>query len=185
MSDNFKSSADGILQSVTSDEQNVPAVVAMVTDREGIFYEGASGYQSTSSEKPISTNNMFALFSTTKAITGTAVLQLVEQGLLDLDAPAANYVPEIGTLQVIEGFGENAEPVLRPPKNAITTRMLLLHTAGFAYDFFNETYHRLAEEHEQPSVVSASRECLMTPLLFDPGEGWEIFFSQIYLNLLV
>ena len=41
---------------------------------------------------------MFAIFSTTKAITGTAILQCVEDGELDLDAPAKTYVPEIGQL---------------------------------------------------------------------------------------
>jgi methyl acetate hydrolase len=51
--------------------------------------------------------------------------------------------------------------------------MLLLHTAGLSYDFFNETYNRLAQEKGQPSVVTATRAALMTPLLFDPGEKWE------------
>ena len=51
--------------------------------------------------------------------------------------------------------------------------MLMLHTAGFGYDFFNETYNRLAQEKGQPSVITASKAALMTPLLFDPGEKWE------------
>lgn len=51
--------------------------------------------------------------------------------------------------------------------------MLLLHTAGFGYDFFNESYHRLAREHGQPSVITASMAALRTPLLFDLGEDWE------------
>jgi methyl acetate hydrolase len=63
--------------------------------------------------------------------------------------------------------------VLRAPKRDITTRMLLLHTAGFGYDFFNESYNRLATEHGQPSIIEASQKALRTPLLFDPGEQWE------------
>jgi methyl acetate hydrolase len=51
--------------------------------------------------------------------------------------------------------------------------MLLTHTAGFGYDFFNENYRRLAEEHGQPSVITATKAALRTPLLFDPGERWE------------
>jgi len=62
---------------------------------------------------------------------------------------------------------------LRSPKRDITTRMLMLHTAGFGYDFFSETYNRLAREHGQPSPITASRASIMTPLLFDPGERWE------------
>jgi methyl acetate hydrolase len=48
----------------------------------------------------MTTDTVFAIFSTTKAITGTAVLQCVEEGKLDLGAPAKAYVPEIGKLQV-------------------------------------------------------------------------------------
>jgi methyl acetate hydrolase len=121
----------------------------------------------------MTTDTVFALFSTTKAITGTAVLQLVEEGRLDLDAPARTYLPEIGTLQVIEGFDAAGEPILRKPLREVTTRMLMLHTAGFGYDFFNETYRRLAEEKGQPSVITATKAALMTPLLFDPGARWE------------
>ena len=51
--------------------------------------------------------------------------------------------------------------------------MLLAHTAGFGYDFFNEKYNRLAQEKGQPSVITSSKAALMTPLLFDPGDKWE------------
>ena len=111
--------------------------------------------------------------STTKAIGGTACLQLVEDGLLDLDAPAKEYIPAIGDLQVLDGFDDGGNAVLRAAKRDITTRMLLLHTAGFGYDFFNEDYARLANDHGQPSVITATKESIATPLLFDPGERWE------------
>ncbi len=74
---------------------------------------------------------------------------------------------------MIDGFDAAGAPVLRAPKSDVTTRQLMLHTAGFGYDFFNETYKRLAEEHGQPSVVTGSRAAIETPLLFDPGERWE------------
>jgi methyl acetate hydrolase len=98
---------------------------------------------------------------------------LSKTGKLDLDAPAKTYVPEISGLKVIEGFDEHGEPKLRAPKRDVTTRMLLLHTAGFSYDFFNAHYNRLGQEKGQPSVITSSKAALMTPLLFDPGERWE------------
>ena len=49
------------------------------------------------------------------------------------DAPAAKYASEIGKSQVLEGFDAAGKPRLRAPKLAVTTRMLLLHTAGFGY----------------------------------------------------
>lgn len=173
MNANFKQAADAILKGVVTSNPRVPGVVAMVTDRERNIYEGAAGVRRLDRDQPMTTNDAFALFSTTKAITATAALQLIEEGRLDLDAPASKYAPDIGRLQVIEGFDANGEPRLRAPKREVTTKHLLTHTGGFGYDFFNKTYAQLAEKKGQPSVITASKAALMTPMLFDPGEKWE------------
>ncbi len=181
----FKAAGDAILEGVVAAEAPVPGVVAMLTDREGSLYEGAAGLLRLGEDRAMESNSVFALFSTTKAITGTAVLQLVEDGSLDLDAPAKTYLPEIGEMLVIEGFTPAGEAKLRPPKREITTRMLMLHTAGFGYDFFNRNYLRLAEEKGQPSVITGSKAALKTPLLFDPGERWEYGSNLDWCGLVV
>ncbi|MBS0125036.1 serine hydrolase domain-containing protein [Thetidibacter halocola] len=168
----LKSGCDAVLRGVTEGENRVPGVVAMVTDRKGDIYSGAQGERRLGGA-PMTEDTVFAIFSTTKAIAGTTALQCVEEGLLDLDAPAKEYAPAIGKLQVLEGFDASGQPRLRAPKSDVTTRQLMLHTGGFGYDFFSESYKRLAEEHGQPSVVTASRAAIETPLLFDPGERWE------------
>jgi methyl acetate hydrolase len=173
MSGDLEQSANAILEQVTSGSPRVPGVVAVATDRHGDIYAGAAGERVLGRGDPMTTDTVCAIFSTTKAITGTACLQLVEEGTLDLDAPARQYAPEIGQIQVLDGFDDDGNPRLRAPKRDITTRMLLLHTAGFGYDFFNEKYNRLAQEHGQPSVTTSSRRALNTPLLFDPGDEWE------------
>jgi methyl acetate hydrolase len=145
----------------------------VATDRSENIYEGARGERVVDGGVGFTTDTVCAIFSTTKAIGGTACLQLVEEGKLDLDAPAKRYVPRLGEIQVLDGFDGDGQPILRPPVRDITTRHLLTHTAGFAYDFFNETYSRLADRHGQPWVVDASYACMETPLLFDPGEHWE------------
>ena len=86
---------------------------------------------------------------------------------------------------MLEGFDDAGAPMLRAPERDITTRMLLLHTAGFGYDFFNQQYSRLAQEHGQPSVITASHESLATPLLFDPGERWEYGSNIDWAGLVV
>ncbi|MFV0460657.1 MAG: serine hydrolase domain-containing protein [Actinomycetales bacterium] len=173
MNDSFRSRADAILDDAVTGPDRVPGVVAGLTDRDDTLYLSATGVRRIDGQTPMQTDDIFALFSTTKAITATAALQLVEQGSLDLDAPAAEYAPAIGQLQVIEGFDDAGEPILRPPASQVTTRQLLTHSGGFGYDFFNETYCRLANEKGQPSVITASKGALMTPLLFDPGTRWE------------
>lgn len=173
MNSQLKSALDGVLQNAVTGKPGVPGVAAAITDRNETIYAGAAGSRRLGRDEPMTPDSVCAIFSTTKAITGTVCLQLHEQGKLDLDAPAKTYAPAIGELQVIEGFEANGEPRLRAPKSDVTTRQLLLHQGGFAYDFFNETYNRLAEERGQPSVITATMKSLTTPMLFDPGTAWE------------
>lgn len=173
MSNQLKSACDAVLARVTTGTPRVPGVVAMATDRNGNIYEGAAGMRSLADHTPMTTESVFAIFSTTKAIAGTAALQLVEDGSLDLDAPAKHYVPAIGELQILEGFADDGTPRLRTPKQDITTRMLLLHTAGLGYNFFNESYNRMVQSGQLASIVTGSKASLNGPLLFEPGTRWE------------
>src|SRR5258708_7141819 len=124
----------------------------MVTDRAGTLYAGAAGERILGSGVPMTTDTVFAMYSATKAIAATAVLQLAEAGRLDLDAPAKAYVPELGQLEVLERFDADGKPVLRAPKRDITTRMLLLHTACLPTDVFNDTYLRFPHSPCLPST---------------------------------
>lgn len=140
MANRLEQLVDMIVKRTVTGTPRVPGVVAMITDRTSNLYEGVAGERDLASGIAMTADTVMALFSTTKAITGTAVMQCVEGGKLDLDAPAKRYVPDIGTLQVLEGFDRRGTPKLRAPKRDITTRMLMLHTAGFGYDFFNRHY---------------------------------------------
>ena len=102
-----------------------------------------------------------------------AVLQCVEEGLIDLDAPAKLYAPEIAKLRVFEGFDAAGDVIARPPKRDVTTRMLMLHVSGLAYENFNPIYARLARERGIARVTAGTKASLMAPLMFDPGDRWE------------
>lgn len=172
---------------VTADDAvaRVPGVVATVTRSSGDVYTGAAGVVSVAEATPMVPDTVFAVFSCTKALTATTVLQCVEDGLLDLDAPATEYVPEIGELQVLTGFAEDGTQVLRAPTTEITTRMLLLHTAGFSYSFFSPEYARLLAETGRPDVLSATSADLRSPLLFDPGTRWSYGTSLDWAGQIV
>lgn len=184
----LNSQLDAILNHATSadnPEARVPGIVATVTRSDGTLYEGASGVRSTAGETPMSIDTVFCMFSTTKAVTSTAVLQCVEEGLVDLDAPASEYVPEIAELQVAEGVGTDGAPVLRAPSTPITTRMLLLHTAGLGYSFFSDLYARLLADTGQPDIIGATRASLMSPLLFEPGTRFNYGTNIDWAGLVV
>ncbi len=173
MTEAVREAADRILRDVAERENGVPGVVAMATGREGNIYEGAAGKRELGKEAAMTADTVFAIFSCTKALTGVAVMQLVEEGVLGLDDPAKEYAPEISDIQVLEGFDAEGEPRLRPPKSDVTVGQLMLHTAGFGYDFFNEDLVKYGELRDVPSVVTASVASFRSALLFYTGERWE------------
>jgi methyl acetate hydrolase len=185
MSKKLVSICDRILAEVTQNSLRVPGVIAMVTNNSENIYEGAAGEKNLDGDAAMTTDTIVCILSCTKAITGTAIMQLVEQGKIDLDEPAKKYAPKLGKVQVLAGFDANGNPTLRPPKTDVTTRMLMLHTAGFSYDFFNESYLRLAKEQHLPSVLTGTKASLKAPLVFDPGEGWEYGINMDWCGQIV
>jgi len=168
----LKDTLDKVLDNAVGRAGGVPGVVAMVTDREGNIYEGAVGVREYGKETPMTNDTVFALFSTTKAITGTALMQLVEEGKVRLDDPVKKYVPEIAEIKVLEGFDADGQPILRAPRTDITINMLMLHTAGFGYEFFSHEDKRYREAKETPSILTSTFDSIKSVLLFEPGERW-------------
>ena len=122
----------------------VPGVVAVAADDSGVIYQGAFGRRSLASDAPMTPDTVFRIASMTKAITGTAAMQMVEQGKLALDQPAGEVVPELAAPMVLEGFDDAGKPMLRPAREKVTLRRLLTHTAGFVYDTWNANQARYA-----------------------------------------
>ena len=151
----------------------VPGVVAMATSREGTLYEGAFGERSLGGGAAMSTDTVGWIASMTKAITSVAAVQLVERGQIDLDAPASSVVPALAEVQVLTGFDAAGRPQLRTPKRAITLRHLLTHSAGFSYEIWNTDIQKVQAAFGIPGITECKNKALTTPLLFDPGEGWE------------
>ena len=172
MNDKFKAAADAVLERTVRAAGGAPGVVAMVTDRNGNVYEGAAGHRQLGGQQPMTTDSVMAIFSTTKALTGTLLMQLVEEGLVRLSDAAKKYVPEIGEIQVLDGFDAAGQPKLRAPKSDITVEQLMLHTAGFSYEFFSEDDLKYRGAKGVPTVVSCSFASIRSVLQFDPGTQW-------------
>ena len=185
MTTKLKPLADGILQRTVSAAGGAPGVVAMATDRTANFYEGCAGRRQLDSEQPMTTDSVMAIFSTTKALTGTAVMQLIEEGGLRLDDPAKQYVPEIAEIQVLDGFDASGKPKTRAPKRDITVNDLMLHTAGFCYEFFSHDDLKYRTAKDIPTVVSSSFASIRTVLLHDPGERWTYGVNIDWLGRIV
>ena len=155
----------------------IPGVVAAAADAGGTIFEAGFGRRDVDSGAPMTSDTVVWIASMTKAVTGACATQLVEQGKLSLDEPIATVVPELGRVQVLEGFDAAGKPRLRAPRGPITLRQLLTHTSGFAYDLWNAEITRYMEATGTPGIVSCQNAALSLPLIADPGERWEYGIS--------
>ncbi|MBS0560295.1 MAG: beta-lactamase family protein [Proteobacteria bacterium] len=155
------------------DKGEVAGVVAMAANADGTLYQGAFGRRSAGSDATMTQDTVFWIHSMTKAITGTACMQLVEQGKLDLDTPAARLMPALAAPQVLEGFDAAGEPRLRPARGTVTLRNLLTHTSGFVYDTWNANQLAYTQKKGLPRLGSFTDPAGVMPLAFDPGTQWQ------------
>ncbi|HEX6468860.1 MAG TPA: serine hydrolase domain-containing protein [Streptosporangiaceae bacterium] len=119
-----KTSLDGRLPSLLR-KYGVPGAAWAVLRGDEVV-DGAAGLLSKATEVEATTDSVFQIGSITKLWTGTLVMQLVDDGKVDLDAPVRDYLPAFRIAD--EGAAER-----------ITVRQLLSHTAGFEGDIFTDT----------------------------------------------
>lgn len=97
-----------------------------VVDTNGILLSDGFGKADKENNIVANSSTLFPIASVTKTFTGIAVMQLVEKGLIDLDKPIADYIPELSL--------PNGE------EKIITTRMLLTHHSGIHGDILYNWY---------------------------------------------
>ena len=145
------------------------ATVAVINKNGEDLFAHSAGKRGVSSQEPVTLDTIFWIASCTKMLTGLACMQLVEKNILRLDdgEHLESLCPELKDLDVLREDGG-----VERKKRAITLRMLLTHTAGFSYSFFNERLRNWG----YPGGIdefSGRFEDMKVPLVFQPGEGWE------------
>jgi len=107
-------------------EGHCPGALAHVEQAGRVLARQAAGRVRPGSDAPMDWGVRFRIASLTKPVVTVAALMLADEGRLDLDAPLADTLPELGDLRLKDG---------QEPRRAPTTRDLMRHTAGFAYPF--------------------------------------------------
>ncbi|MDT0263089.1 serine hydrolase domain-containing protein [Jatrophihabitans lederbergiae] len=129
---------------------DVPAAAVAVCAGTEVI-DAAAGLLSSATGVAATADSVFQIGSITKVWTATLVMQLVEEGRIDLDAPLRRHLPE---------FCLADEAAAR----AITVRQLLSHTAGFEGDIFTDT--GTGEDCLEKYVTQLGD----VPQLFPPGD---------------
>jgi methyl acetate hydrolase len=161
------------------ERKDVPGVVALVTDRQRVLYQGAFGVADVATGRPVAADALFRIASMTKPVTSVALMQLVEQGRIGLDDPVEKYLPELKGLQVLASFDPaSGAYTLRPPARPPTVKHFLTHTSGLAYPFTSAIWRDLKPRPGDNFPFGG-------PLLFDPGERWHYSTSTDVCGKLV
>jgi CubicO group peptidase (beta-lactamase class C family) len=144
------------------ERKEVVGVVGCIVRLDGVRYLKAFGKGSIEPEAKLQTDQIFWIASMSKPVAGVALLQLQDQGKIDLDDPVAKYLPELTDLAMADG-----------KRFPVTLRQLISHTSGMAELPPDQIYtsKTLAE------AVSRYRKL---PLLFQPGSRWQ--YSQTSIN---
>lgn len=160
--------------------RGIPAAVGMVAAAGKTLYAGAFGTRD-SSGKPVTADSIFAIASMTKALTTVAALQLVEQGKVQLGEPVSRHLPQLGKLNVLDGFDpETGKPKLRPAAVQVTLKHLLTHTSGFCYDSWDGDMFHYTSQSGGASTAEG-----VPPLMFEPGARWQYGTSVDWAGRLV
>jgi CubicO group peptidase (beta-lactamase class C family) len=174
---------DAVLaEAVASGE--VPTVVAVAADRDGVIYEGAVGPRTPGEEATVDTDTPLRIMSMTKPVVTVAALVLAEQRKIDIDAPVEEYCPEFAALGLLDRI-EDGRPILRPPGRKATVKQLITHTAGLGYWFWNADALAWEQAVGAPKPMSGLRAVLDAPLVAEPGSVFQYSNATDWLGLVV
>ena len=145
-------------------DSGAPGLSVAVGVNQQIIWAEGFGYANVEHRVPVTTLTKFRIGSVSKPMTSIAMAQLVEQGLLDLDAPIQNYLP---------GF-----PVKE--KGKVTLRLLASHRAGIRHYLEDGSDNFITDHYD--NVLDALNIFSDDPLLFVPGERFS--YSSYGYNLI-
>lgn len=159
------------------DDGVIPCAQTIIFRHGRHVYEDVLGWSSVERRAPLQPDAIFRLYSMTKPLVGVAILQLVQDGLVQVGDPVADYLPEFADMKVLTG------PGLVPAARPITLHDLMTHTAGLSYHFLADD--PVAEQYlaaglmdnwtVQPTGISLAdyvAKLASFPLRTQPGTQW-------------
>ncbi len=171
---------------------SVPGCDCAVLHGHEVIYRHSVGFADSARTRPVSRDDLYYLFSATKLVTCTAVLQLAEQGRLSLEDPLARWLPEFGAMQVLTRLPQ--PPILhipadiptQPARRPIRIADLLTMTAGLSYDMETPAI-RAAQQAGggRASTRQIVAAIAQSPLLCEPGTHWIYSLAHDVLGAVV
>ena len=141
------------------ESSSIPTAIMGRIDADGNTTRYAFGPSIWNGTDTVNADNIFRIYSMTKPIATVAALQLVEKGLLGLDDPLNELMPEMTSIPIL-----NKEGSLEQNNQAITLRQLLTHTSGFSYVSKSDKLVNFNKPDDWGHKDN--------PRIFEPGKDW-------------
>jgi CubicO group peptidase (beta-lactamase class C family) len=153
----------------------IAGIVTLVARRGKIAHFSAVGYQDAEQRIPMSADTIFRIYSMTKPIATTALMQLYQDGLFQMNDPLSKFIPEFANLRVLldpDGPLDETVALEREP----TVQDILRHTAGFSHCLGNSEYDRecvgLGLFSPETSLAEMMTALSRIPLMNQPGSQY-------------
>ena len=169
--------------------QELAGGALLVRRDEEVLYENTFGYSNIAARQTIAKDSLYRLMSMTKPITAVAVMQLAEQGKIELDAPLNHYLHGFTAMRVVDDKryayheGMNALSLLPglltfrlkaprtvPAERDITIRDLLCHASGLEQGIYGLISMKL-DKSKRENLAALEQKYSTMPLDFQPGKG--------------
>lgn len=163
----------GVVQR-TIDAGQLAGGVTLVARRGKVVHYEAYGQMDLESKQPMRRDAIFRMASSTKPVTGVAVMQLVEEGRVRLSDSLSRFLPEFRQMKVAVAELGSTEVRLVPAQREITIRDLLTHTSGLASGGPGAAEAARVLRTKQPTDTLADflPRLAAVPLDFQPGTLW-------------
>lgn len=170
--------------------QFIGANCAVYCDSEPAYLH-AFGFADEASQRPMTPDTIFRIYSMTKPVTAAAVMQLTERGVIHPDMPVGWILPEYKELRV---YGEDGNP--RAASGELRIQHLLNMQSGFPYpncitktecdmaSFFGKM-EAVRDTDKAYTTREFARHVAAIPAEFDPGTHWKYGVSADILGALV
>ncbi len=169
------------------DGEFIPGALILVGNSDGVGLLETAGFQTSAGRNPVNSQTIFRIYSMTKPIVSVAAMSLIEDGLLALDDPIEEYIPEFSNLQVIDrDSGE-----VRAAQNSITVENLLTHESGLIQAIFSpdselgKMYQRDFPDYSDITARDLAGRIGKLPVYFEPGSAWHYGHSTDVLGAVL
>lgn len=165
------------------EDGRVPGLVAGVVRDGKIVYLESMGSQ-VLGESAMRDDSIFEIRSMTKPVASLAIMQLVEQGSLNLGDPVSRYIPSFAGMKVFVDPENPDDNNTRVPSRQVTIEDLLLNTGGISHRF-GELYASRQVRSRSDTLAQMVEKVAAVPLMADPGRQWIYSESATILGRIV